>query len=115
MVQTTGSRGYLYVPGEAGPSQAPGFEARVPTARCAGGLHAGSHAHTMSQGLAVFQSRLSCRREGLDVWDIFIFWMVSKAECFFLASEAERALKTSHGRALPCALYIDAWATHQIT
>lgn len=101
MVQTTGPRGYLYVPGEAGPSQAHGFEARVPMARCAGGLHAGSQAHTMSQGLAVFQSRLSCRREGLDVWDIFIFWMVSRAECFFLASGAERALKTSQGRAYP--------------
>lgn len=40
----------------------------------------------MSKGLAVFQGPLSCRREGLAVWDIFIFWMVSEAECFSLAS-----------------------------
>lgn len=44
VVQTTRSRGCLYVPGEAGPNQAHSFEARVPTASCAGGLHAGSHA-----------------------------------------------------------------------
>lgn len=45
----------------------------------------------------------------------FHFLDVSKAECFFLASGAERALKASQGRALPCVLYTDAWATQQVT
>lgn len=101
MVQNPGVRGYLYVPGKAGSNQDHCLEARVPTAGFAGGLHAGLDAHTTSKVLAVFQSCVSCRREGLDAWDVFIFWMVSKAERFLLASGAERALETSLGRVLP--------------
>ena len=34
-------------------------------------------------------------REGVDTWDIFTFWMVSKAECFCQVTQPERVLKTS--------------------
>lgn len=100
MVQNTEAGGYMYVLGEAGSNQVRCSEARVPTAGFAGGRHTGLGVHTVSRVLAVFQSSVSCRRKGLDAWGIFIFWMVSKAECFLLASGAERTPKTSQGGGL---------------
>lgn len=100
MVQSTEAGGYTYVPGGAGSNQDHRSEARVLMADFVGGLHAGLDAHTVSRVLAVFQSPTSYRRKGLDAWDIFVFWMVSKSECFLMASGVERTPKTRQGGCL---------------
>lgn len=117
-----GGRGHP-IPAEPGSACRPGFASRVPEAGVSGGATPAWRLALLARCLGYVSGRLKLPkgREGLDAWDIFIFWMVSKAECFCQVTQPERPCRPAGrggGRAgalpplsLPSQLL---WATHGV-